>query len=952
MTDDTELDPPTGSDSSALPAGTVLGRFTVGRLLGAGGMGAVYEARDPQLDRSVAIKVLPGDRDGGDRRRRLVREAQALAQLQHPHVVTVHEVGVENDRVFIAMELVDGVTLGQHLRAARRDWQDVVALFVQAGRGLAAAHAKGLVHRDFKPGNVLVDRDGRVRVTDFGLARLAGAADASPSDTPTPAGPASTETTADSGDDTAAEPGVAHTPSSGELADPLTRTGAFLGTPRYMAPEQFARQPATAQSDQFSFCVALWEGLFGEHPFAAGNDLGGLAATVDGGKLRPVPAGRRAPRRLVQLVTRGLAADPGDRHPSMTALVGALQAVPLRRRRAAIASAGVLLAAAAALGAIAITREPGVDCARAGAGLEAMWSPDVRAGLATRFAAARPDGANTAGRVAASLDAWTARWRDARVDACRATHERGEQYADLLDRRAACLDRGRLALAALVTGFATVDGITVDRAIDAVAALPVASDCAAGRVGPRDTRDRDPARASIVEVLARSEVAWNLGRSDEAARLSADAERDARALGDGPLVARVLAARGQRSIRTTSAEARRALEEALALTGGDDDITARVSLALLEEAVYSDDRQRMATLLPVARAAVQRGGSEQDQFRLAETEVVVTMLSSSSVDQAICDRLATLPGGTPVAEPACRCKVAVARQDLDDVLARCQHSIETRQARYGIDHPSITTDLRNVATAYNLRGDHEHSIALLRRALDIAQRSYGPRSTEAGLATFAIAAALDDLGRTDEALAAYDEATSLLREARSGPSFELGRALVYAAEASASRGDVDEADRRAREGLQIAEQAIGVDHKRLANLLLNHAKVLLAAGRNADAVAQLRRADVIARAHFDARSRTRLEVAGTFAQALTRAGEPASAIEPATHVVDAINDKTPAAAAARARSVLGEALARAGDRARGRNELLQARRILAGLGADGAADLARVDGLLRDLAPR
>jgi tetratricopeptide (TPR) repeat protein len=388
------------------------------------------------------------------------------------------------------------------------------------------------------------------------------------------------------------------------------------------------------------------------------------------------------------------------------------------------------------------------------------------------------------------------------------------------------------------------------------------------------------------------------------------------------------------------------------LTGGDDDITARVSVALLEEAAYSDDQQRMATLLPVARAAVQRGGSEQDRFRLEEVEVVVRMLSSSSVDQSLCDRLGTLPGGTPVAEPACRCKVAVARQDVDEVIARCQRSIDARQARYGVDHPSITTDLRNVASAYNVRDEHEQSIALLRRALDIAQRSYGPRSTDAGLAIVAIAVALDETGRTDEALAAYDEAVAILRAAKSGPTFELGRALVYAAEASAGRGDVDEADRRAREGIQIAERALGVDHKRLANLLLNHGKVLMSAARNADAVAQLRRADAIARAHFDGKSRTRLTVTRTFAQALTQAGEAAAAIDPAKQVVDAIDDTTSPADAALARSVLGEALARAGDRARGRHELLEARRSLAGLGADGAKDLERIDGLLRELPPR
>jgi serine/threonine protein kinase len=235
-----------------LARGTQVGRYVLLDAVGSGGMGVVYAAYDPELDRKVAIKLLRFDRLGseaGERDRlRLQREAQAIARLSHPNVVHVYDVGTFGDQVFVAMEFVAGRTLRQWAEEEPRPWREVVDRFALAGRGLAAAHAAGLIHRDFKPDNVLLGDDGRVRVVDFGLARPAG-------QQPAPEGE--------------------RTPSGGTLAHPLTEWGVVVGTPAYMAPEQLRGEASDERSDQLSFCVSLYETLYGERPFPGGSSSPG-----------------------------------------------------------------------------------------------------------------------------------------------------------------------------------------------------------------------------------------------------------------------------------------------------------------------------------------------------------------------------------------------------------------------------------------------------------------------------------------------------------------------------------------------------------------------------------------------------------------------------------------------------------------------------------------------------
>src|SRR3954470_9604696 len=294
-----------------LPRGSAVGRYVVLERIGSGGMGVVYAAYDPELDRKVALKLFRPDRAGaaGEAALRLPREGQVRARLSGPHVVAVYDAGTFGDQVFVAMELMEGRTLRQWLGEGKRGWREIVDVFVAAGRGLAAAHAAGLVHRDFKPDNVLLGTDGRVKVADFGLARPVGVVEKEGSQS---------------------SPGSG---SGGLLARPLTEGGQVMGGSAYMAPEQLRGGAADARSDQFSFCVALWEALYGQKPFA-GTGLREMLDAERRGEVREPPEGSGVPPRLQPVLRRGLAASPEARYPGMAELLHNLKRDPsvIRRR--------------------------------------------------------------------------------------------------------------------------------------------------------------------------------------------------------------------------------------------------------------------------------------------------------------------------------------------------------------------------------------------------------------------------------------------------------------------------------------------------------------------------------------------------------------------------------------------------------------------------------------------
>lgn len=323
MSSDLERTADTRDGSSPEPRERV-GRFELIEVLGGGGMGRVYLSRDSRLSRDVALKLIRSDARDEVARERFEREAMAMAQLSHPNLVTIYDVGSDGDELFIAMEYVPGGNLSKWLRAERRDWRDIVGKFMAAGRGLVAAHDAGIVHRDFKPTNVLVSERGTVHVTDFGIA-VAGRAH-------------------DDGE-RAQRDGVPLHPG-------LTADGASVGTPRYMSPEQHLHETVDARSDQWSLAVALTEALTGEHPFPGADYVSIRKSATEG---EPLIAERTIPRSVEVVLRRAMARDPAARYPTLSAMLDDLgRAMAERRRRWPVfAALGAIVVAGAATFAVA-----------------------------------------------------------------------------------------------------------------------------------------------------------------------------------------------------------------------------------------------------------------------------------------------------------------------------------------------------------------------------------------------------------------------------------------------------------------------------------------------------------------------------------------------------------------------------------------------------------------------
>jgi serine/threonine protein kinase/Tfp pilus assembly protein PilF len=581
-----------------LQPGARVGRYQILGALGRGGMGEVYAAYHPDLDRKIALKVVQGfGGDSGQRRARLLREARAIARLSHPNVVAVHDAGTFGDRVFIAMELIDGQTIDQWLRVEQRTWQTILGVFIAAARGLAAAHAAGVIHRDFKPQNVMIAKDGSVRVMDFGLARL-DHDDARES----------LESAAD------------HAPVA--LAS-VTKTGALLGTPAYMSPEQFRRAPVDARSDQFSFCVALHEALLGSRPAAASTTDDSPVDTPQ------APARANVPGWLRAVVLRGASANREHRFRSMSELIAALERGRTRLRRRftgiSISLATLLLSG----GAWRLAHHTGVACVVPRERVTAAWAAGDaadprRQSIHRAFTAGgRPTAKTAWERLSKILDEHVTAWSAMYLQSCEATHVRGEQSAEVLDLRMSCLNDNLDQVRALTDTIIAADSITASRAMTAVMDLTPVTRCA--DIGllksavplPKDERtlrEVQRVRRALREVDALREFGrYRLALSKANALRPAVA-----ASGFGALAGELLQEIGLIQAQLLEREAAKTLEEALfAATAAHDDLTAAKAATILIETSGShfgrrEDAERWWRL---ANALLDRVGESHSQTR-------------------------------------------------------------------------------------------------------------------------------------------------------------------------------------------------------------------------------------------------------------------------------------------------------------------------------------------------
>ncbi|MBX7083411.1 MAG: tetratricopeptide repeat protein [Nannocystaceae bacterium] len=835
-----------------LARGRSIGRYVIVDRLGSGGMGVVYRAFDPDLDRSIALKLVAVERDGGDdERNRLLREAQAMARVSHPNVIPVFDVGVEEDLVFVAMELVDGVTLSRWCTLRPRTWSQRLACFLDAGAGLAAAHAAGLIHRDFKPDNVMVGPDaadgthGRVRVLDFGLARH---------DASTPA--RSDEATAELR--VSSQRRAALAPS---LDQAITAAGAVMGTPAYMSPEQHLGAPATAASDQFSFCVAVWEALYGERPFE-GDTLASLSLAVLQGKLREPPGGSGVPRHVHAALLRGLANDDARRHPSMAALLEALRRDPQaqRRRRLLVAAGGIgLLAGGVALGTgvertRATTTAASVElCAGGDAILAKVWHPERAERLARAFAATGLSYATPVWHaVAAQLDDYGNGWIAARTAACTATRVTGEQSEAMMDLRMACLDRRRRELDALLVGFATPDDAVVERAIDAARGLPPVASCDRPARGAEDAADptvrasEEAVRAALPYVRA----AIALGHFTEARLRVAPLAITAGSLGRPALsaeVARWTAEVDDASGRPDDARAGWEHTFAQALAADDPELAAEAAGELTHAVGYRRaDLRGGQTWLDIGRALVQRlGGAPERTAALDADEGAMLVAAGRYADAIVAHRRALAywsehaPEGLQVARTLDDIGAAqVQLGQLDEAIASHQRAIAIRTTIYGDQHPLVADSERELGMALSGAGRFDEAAPHLQRALAVQRATRGERS-------IAVATLLDDLGRI-----------------------------------ARRKGDLAGALAHHREALTIWEAALGEQHQDVAVSLLGIGYTLVAAGQPAEAARVDARALAVFERSLGAKHPYIVYAANALGAAYLSAGEPQQAIAP------------------------------------------------------------------------
>lgn len=802
-----------------------VGRYILLKRLGQGGMGVVYAAYDPDLDRKVALKLLrtDGQRDSEDARARMLREAQALARVSHPNVIPVFDVGVWGDQVFLTMELVDGGgTLSTWIKETPRPWSEVLERFLAAGWGLRAAHEAGLVHRDFKPANVLVSRAGRVYVTDFGLARHIGKLE---QEEPLPE---------------EAQPLLP--PDSRLLASPLTQAGLVLGTPNYMSPEQFRGGELDARSDQFSFCVALYWALYGQrafdpqrmHAFAASKlqpqhagptqTLDAQDATTETNPELPKdlifdpPRDSKVPAWVRQAVMRGLSLKPDARFASMKEL---LQALSQEQQRAKVRRWGLTASAVGvglALVAGGVYRQSHL-CSNAGAGMDQVWGPVAQQKLEAAFqATGRPFASETASRAVQVLEGYAAAWKHQSIEACEATRVRGDQPEALRVRRVVCLERRRKDMRATVELLGGADGAVVEKALDAVHALPSLQECEdVDSLSEQQQLPSDPAKRADIEQLegklAEVKAQVDAGRYPPALEAARALESSVLATGHLPLIAELRFHLGWLQEQLgQDAQAADLLSQAV--YDAESARTDRLKISILNKLLFVEDGQQhfpQATSWGrLAEASIRRIGGDpllESDIHVNEANLALSQghlpEARTLLEQARALQDKALAPGHP---KRARTTFLLGRVLLDmgehpQAVAMLEEALKQTEASVGAQHPDMARRHGLLSLAYREMKDYA-------RALEHARAATAIRRSFLDTSTPLFAGSLDEegmclllLGRYDEALRVYEEALATKRKALPPDDKRLQFSLDGVGQALLGLG-------RAREAVDPLKQAV------------------------------------------------------------------------------------------------------------------------------------------------
>jgi tetratricopeptide (TPR) repeat protein len=705
-----------------LERGTPIGRYVVDDRLGEGGMGVVYRAIDPELDRKVAIKLLQGRAAGsqsvGDQAW-LLREAQALARLSHPNVVSVHDVGtLPGDRVFVAMELVDGITLRKWLKAEQRSWRQVLPVLVAAGRGLVAAHEAGLVHRDFKPDNVIVGNDGRVRVMDFGLAKARPGVDS---------GPIPRVSAADLLVDT-----------KSPLADTLTVAGTVPGTPAYMAPELYEGQAADAASDQFSFGVTLFEALFRTKPFTKEQLIPPRATQP-----KPVVPESTVPARIERAALRALALDPVQRFPSMTALLDELAIDPLAGRRKALIAAGVLAVAGGTGAAVWLLGAEPEPCRGIDQRLAGVWDAGVKKKIGDAFAQTKKAYAAQAfGALERALDGYAKEWTTTSIESCRATRVRRDQTEEVLSLRQGCLDQRLGELRAVTQLLAEPDAAIVDKAEKIGGELEPLAQCsnvAVLRTPDQPTVEQKVELPAIGRHMIDARANLITGRYLPSLVASQKALDLARTVSFDAAVAEAELIRGASLIATGNIPDAIASYKAAtwsALRGKRDDFAAAAAfMSAMAAADVLGNPGEAKIFLDLGDAAAARAGGTSGMLAIKRDAVAGLILAKAgdnagavAAHERAFEGMQRMFGAENPAvwgDEVTLATTLVKAQLYSRAVKHFEHAISLRETIVGRDHSDIAVILTTAGVAYGHLGDRAKATDAYERALAIREQAYG-----------------------------------------------------------------------------------------------------------------------------------------------------------------------------------------------------------------------------------
>lgn len=743
-----------------------VGRYVLLEVLGIGGMGVVHAAYDPKLDRKIALKILHAKGQRSETgRARLVREAQALARLSHPNIVTVHDVDVFEGKLYIAMEFVDGVPLDDWLDKHTRGWSAIVAAFVEAARGLAAAHAAGITHRDFKPGNVVVGTDERIRVLDFGLAKTVG----------------NEELRGESDDLRASDSGVVGLSSSIDMK--LTQAGRSVGTPAFMSPEQLHGLPVDHATDQFSFAVSLFEALYGLLPFADEDDPDFIAKIAEG-QVRDPPHGAAVPGRIHRALLRALHAAPAERFASMDQLIAALTDDPARRtRRLGLGAGLVAVSGLVTFGLVEGVREPAAQCTGAADKLATVWGEQRATTVQAAFdATGLPYASHAWGQVNRTLAKYTQAWSEQHVVICEATNVRGEQSAALMDVRMACLDRARAQLSSLAEQLDNADAALVGRAVGAVQSLPDLEACASEQPG-RASADLDGAtRIKIREAsaeLAAIQGVIAAGRHTLAQPRNNALIDVARQLPSGELLAQTLT-QGARIARAKGQPDRAATMAVEASSQARQADAARAEVAAWAELMFIEGIKREN----VSGALAYGVAADASLARVEDADVGTLVYLAKSRGSVL------LQAG----------RYGAAQEALQQAVKTLADSDQDMSV-------ALAETLINLAVALDRDGQKEAAIDRLEEASTIIADLFGPEHPRMGSVAINLGNMLQDSGEREAARIQYERGLSIYRAVFGDQDLRVARAWIGLATLEKADGNLTAARQGARQARSILQQS-------------------------------------------------------------------------------------------------------------------------------------------------